>query len=101
MKPTFQFHDARPLRDSFVPRRDGSASPKTDYHFRPSAADFAGRSRGEGYPSFRGISRDYFDREARGHFASEAFVFGLIVLTVALPIIEGIRAMLAFVYGAQ
>ncbi|MFN2476883.1 MAG: hypothetical protein ABR526_11160 [Chthoniobacterales bacterium] len=91
MKPTLLTTETS--RRSLPARRNGS--PKTDYQFRPNAmADFAGRCHGNPEPSFRGISRDYFQREARGHFVSEAAIFVLMALTAAVPVIQGARVAL-------
>ncbi|HMJ07196.1 MAG TPA: hypothetical protein VK474_13130 [Chthoniobacterales bacterium] len=99
MKPTFQISDASKRRDSFASSRKRPSSPQTDYHFQPPSANFPGRCQGEGGPSFRKISRDYFQNEARAHFASEALIFGVIAITAAVPIFEGIRGLAQFVYG--
>lgn len=37
--------------------------------------------------------------EARSHFAIEAALFGLIVTTAALPVFEGARGLVQFVWG--
>jgi hypothetical protein len=88
MKPTFQFPENRTRR--------GVRSPQTDYSFRPSMKDFGGRGRGEGQPSFRGISATYFNNEARSHFATEAGIFGLVVLTVAVPVVKAFAGVFVF-----
>jgi hypothetical protein len=99
MKPTPQINSTDTQRGSFAPRRKGFASPSIDCNFQPTAPDFSGRCRGQGAPSFRGISRDYFEREARGHFTAEALVFGVIVISAAVPVIECIRGLFQLVYG--
>ncbi|MFN2509393.1 MAG: hypothetical protein ABR589_11550 [Chthoniobacterales bacterium] len=99
MKPAIQNPNTNSRRDIFAPARKGSAWPKTDYHFQGPVADFSGRCEGKGGPSFRGISKDYFNREARSHFATEAAFFALIVMTAAVPVIEGVRGLAQFVYG--
>ena len=99
MKSTFQINHSGSRRDSFVSGRKGSTSLKVDYNFQDRGSDFAGGCHGKGAPSFRAISNDYFKNEARGHFASEALVFGVIVITAAVPVIEGIRGLAQFVYG--
>jgi len=92
MKPTFQTPELRQRRDSFANFRKAPA-PLTDFCFQAgSAGDFYG-SPGKGFPSFRGISKDYFRNEARSHFASEAVFFGLIVVTVAVPVIQAIYGL--------
>ncbi len=95
MKPTFTATE-NSRRDSVAGVR-GNALPKTDYHFRASSFDFSGRCKGEGYPSFRGISDEYFKKEARTHFASEALVFALIVVTVSVPLFQVARQLVDWV----
>ena len=99
MKPTIQITHRPARNDSFVPRRVGSPAPLTDYNFQASTRDFTGHCGGEGVPSFRGISASYFEREARSHFRAEALVFGVIILTGAVPVIEAVRGLAQFVYG--
>jgi hypothetical protein len=55
------------------------------------AAGFSGKR-----PSFRRISGDYFAREARQHFALEAGLFALIVVTAALPLLNSATALFDF-----
>src|SRR5688500_16941995 len=98
MKPTVQFIEAGQRQSAGARPRKCSAFPMTDYGFQISAADF-GRGHGKGGPSFHGISRDYFKREARSYFVAEAAIFGLIVLTAAVPVIEGVKGLAQFVYG--
>ena len=98
MKPTFQINQNRTINDSLVPRRLGSISSRVDYNFQSTTADF-GRCHGHGAPSFRALSSDYFANEARAHFAMEAFVFGVMIVTAAVPVIAGLRGLFQFVYG--
>lgn len=71
--------------------------PKLHQQFRSNpAADFAGRCHGNPAPSFRRISDDYFKNEAPGHFVSEAVVFGLMIVTAAVPVIQGARGAVHF-----
>ena len=99
MKPTPQFNDSKIRRDS-VHMRKSAVFPMTDFAFKASSfGDFSGRRRGDKFPSFRGISADYFETEARRHFVSEAAVFALIAATVAVPVFEAVRGLVQYVYG--
>lgn len=98
MKPTFPINRTSRQRDLFVVGREGSTSPKIEYFFQPPSPDFSGHCSGDS-ASFRSISQNYFAREARGHFASEALFFVLIAITAAIPVLQGIRALAQFVYG--
>ncbi len=95
MKPTCNTTEIG-RRDSVTSARR-AVLPKTDFQFRASSLDFSGRCKGEGYPSFRQISDEYFKYEARQHFASEAGIFALIVLTVSVPLFEVAHAVVAWV----
>ena len=87
MKPSLQFTQISRRADSRPTTRNVSALPKTDYNFQPSFADFSGRSDGSRRPSFRGISANYFNSEARSYFAVEASMFGVIVLIAGVPVV--------------
>lgn len=100
MKPTLHVTGKNNRRDSIATGRISSL-PMTDYQFQSRSL---GHSYGGGdakrVSSFRGISDEYFRTEARNYFAVEAAFFALIVLIAALPVIEGLRGLVEFVYGA-
>jgi hypothetical protein len=98
MKPTFQLAEPRNARGCFR-SRNLSRSLQTDYSYQASRFGGSGHCGGKPQPSFRGISDDYFRREARGHFKSEAAFFALIALTVAVPVVQSIYAVLTLVYA--
>jgi hypothetical protein len=72
--------------------------PATDYTFQAAGCADLGRcdSRYANSPSFRGISENYFATEARHNFRAEAAMFAVIVLTSALPILNGASALFHF-----
>jgi hypothetical protein len=47
--------------------------------------------------SFWTIGGDYFKREARYDFRSEAALFAIITVTAALPLINNLHALIEFV----
>ena len=99
MKPTPQFQNNKVRRDA-LPSFHSVAFPKTDFGFKGNwPEDFSGRCGGKRFPSFRGISDDYFRKEARHHFVSEATVFVLLGLTAAVPVFQAVRGLIQFVYG--
>lgn len=83
MKPTIQLNEGR-----------GSRAPRIDSNYQvasmPSRGGRSYRSRGA---SIRAISHDYFKNEARSMFATEAAFFGVIVMTTAVPLINGAMAV--------
>ena len=92
MKPTLHFPEIRHRRDTFG-TATGVRFPKTDYCFR-APSDFDGSyCRGDGSPSFRRISKAYFDAEAGKQFVLEASFFALIVITAAVPVFKGISGL--------
>lgn len=94
MKPSFPLIDTLRSRDSFGRVQQRFAAPMTDCFFKANGFDgFREGPREEKRPSFRKISDSYFRTEAHQHFVTEAAFFALIVLTVAIPVIEGIRGL--------
>src|ERR1700709_1738916 len=97
MKPTPQFSK---IGNRLIESRKSAAGPVTDFAFKASSLDdFSGRCGGKRFPSFRGISDEYFRKEARNHFLSEAIVFALIVGTVAVPVYQAVRGLFELVFG--
>ena len=92
MKPTAQTSGDERSRTN---RR---AFPRTDYNYH--SITLGGRSGQYARtlpPSLRDISREYFDTEANRDFLAEAFIFGAIMLTVAVPLVNGVQAILHLV----
>jgi hypothetical protein len=44
-------------------------------------------------PSFRNISRQYFENEARHDFIGEAILFAMLVITAAVPLVSAAYAV--------
>jgi hypothetical protein len=92
MKPT------TPIIESEHERAEHSQFPVTDFHYHaPTLAGYNGHCAKAISPSFRSISRDYFNTEAQRYLLAEAFVFTVIMLTAALPLLNGARAVLNLV----
>jgi hypothetical protein len=93
MKPTSTSNRSRNRSDRFAPH-----FPIIDCNYQaPSYVDLSGGHCGNvPAPSFRNISRDYFRKEARCNFASEAALFVLIMATAALAIANGAVAAIDF-----
>jgi hypothetical protein len=89
MKPTTQTIDQGRRRTSRRP------FPVTDFSYQTIALDgYSGRCARTSVPSFRQISRDYFAGEDRHYFLAETFVFAAIMLTAAVPLVNGAHAVL-------
>ncbi|HWM25096.1 MAG TPA: hypothetical protein VNP98_09735 [Chthoniobacterales bacterium] len=98
MKPTIQFNE-KSRRDS-IDRASRQGSAQTDFSYQ--ATSMGGRCFGSERPSFRSISQDYFNNEARPSFASEAALFTLILMTAAVPILHSVSAVFQLIrsFGA-
>jgi len=100
MKPTVPSIEINHRREGTRLARQQRAFLKTDYSFQaPLGGDFGGRDGRVRVPSFLAISEDYFKKEARGNFAVEALLFGLLVITSAVPVIAAIAGLFQSVYG--
>jgi hypothetical protein len=93
MKPTL---DVRNRRDSIMrAAATGSTFPKIGFNYRATGfAGLEGRGAVCRRSSFHAISRDYFTSEASLHFAHEAVLFLIMMMTVALPLLNASIAVL-------
>ena len=95
MKPTFESIDQRKTREALV-RSGDQRLPVTHCNYHSVAlGGFNGARAGK--LSFRNISSDYFANEARHNFVAEASFFAAIVLTAAVPLLNGAQALSHFV----
>ena len=100
MKTTNQIPNTNKRHDSgSVHLRYGRNFPKTDYNYHNASLAGCGAGCGATFraPSFRDISRDYLNREARNNFLIEAALFAMIVITAALPLLNGAHALAGLV----
>ncbi|MEP6708526.1 MAG: hypothetical protein ABJB32_00155 [Verrucomicrobiota bacterium] len=96
MKTTNQLPNTNKRHDSSrALLRCGRNFPKTDYHYHNASLAGCGAGRGATFraPSFRDISRDYLEREARNNFLTETALFATIMITAALPLLNGAHAV--------
>jgi hypothetical protein len=91
MKPIFLINDSRT-------RESGRRFPIVEFNYHSIAlGGYSGRCAKAAEPSFHTLSRDYFNTEARHYFLAEAIVFAGFMATVALPLLNGARAMFELV----
>jgi hypothetical protein len=91
MKPTFQTND-----DSMG--ECAHKFPITDFNYHSVAlGECRGRCAEVVSPSFHSLSRDYFKTEARQYSLAETVVFGAIMATAILPILNGASAVMDLV----
>jgi hypothetical protein len=85
--------ETRPLLDETRPHQ----FPVTDHAYQSLVLDgFRGRCTPACEPSFRSISDDYLNHEARHSFAGEAAFFVAIIATAAWPIAQNMHALIDF-----
>ncbi len=100
MKTTDQLPNTNKRHDSSrARRRYGGNFPKTEFNYHNASLVGCGAGRGATFraPSFRDISRDYLNREARNDFLTEAAFFAMIVITAALPLLNSAHAVAGLV----
>jgi hypothetical protein len=74
--------------------RSNKRFPITDYNFHAVALDgFNGCCAKVTPPSFRSISRDYFETEEPKSFLGEAAIFGTMLVTAVVPLVSGVFAI--------
>ena len=99
MKPISQINQRYRLIRVAV--RTSHVFPKTDYNYQAATLDdVAGGCVGNCKPPFCAIGRDYFAREAHFHWASEALVFCLLMLTTIPPLVNGASAVAGLLRSA-
>jgi hypothetical protein len=92
MKPTS--HTAGRINRPGVNEIVSSRFPVTDYSYQSITLDgYRGGCANTSAPSFRKISDEYFENEARRSFVTEAMFFGLIVATVIAPVLQSAFAV--------
>jgi hypothetical protein len=68
--------------------------PLVDCNYQPMKLDgYHTRCVRTAVPSFRNISRHYFQKEARRDFVSEAFLFALMIVLAAAPLLSTASAL--------
>jgi hypothetical protein len=96
MKPIFQINHR--YGSSAHTARMSRRSPKTDFDYQAATLDdIRGRPVEDCKPPFHALSRDYFAREAPQHFAQEAVLFFMMMMTVALPLLNASIAVLELI----
>jgi hypothetical protein len=71
--------------------------PQVDCHYQTmTLGGYNARCVRTAVPSFRNISRHYFQKEARRDFVSEAFLFAVIIVLAAAPLLSTASALTEF-----
>jgi len=79
------------------PARNGRSFPTVEYNYQPGRlSECQGRCAKTVAPSFRSISREYFQTEARRDFVREGIFFAAMVLIAAAPLFGTASALSEF-----
>ena len=96
MKPIFQINHR--YGSSAHTARMSRVSPRTDFDYQAATLDdIRGRPVEDCKSPFHTLSQDYFAREAHLHFATEAAVFLLLMMTTVLPLFNGANAVVELI----
>jgi hypothetical protein len=96
MKPIFQINHR--YGSITLAARTSGMSSKTDFDYQAATLDdIRGRTVGDYKPPFHALSSDYFTCEAHQDFATEAAAFFLLMMTTALPLFNGVNAVVELI----
>ena len=71
--------------------------PLVEYNYQPTRlSGYQARCARSDAPSFRNISRQYFQKEARRDFVGEAFLFAVMIVLAAVPLLSTASALSEF-----
>ncbi|PYK34827.1 MAG: hypothetical protein DME54_06735 [Verrucomicrobia bacterium] len=74
--------------------RNHTRFPLTDCNYHPvTLSGYRSHCAKPLTPSFRNISHQYFQREARHDFVGEAILFAMLVITAAIPLVSAAYAV--------
>ena len=80
------------MKPTSIKARDGF--PLTDFSYQSTTlGGYQGRCAKAAAPSFRDISRRYFQAEARREFIGEAVFFAALIITAAVPLLSAAHAV--------
>ena len=82
------------MKPTFITTRSENRFPliECNYHSGTLSGYRSGCAKSAA-PSFRNISRLYFQKEARLDFLGEAILFSILVVTAAVPMVSGAYAI--------
>jgi hypothetical protein len=80
-----------------ITARSNRSFPLVDCNYQPMRLDrYHARCARTQAPSFRNISRQYFQKEARRDFVGEAFLFATMIVLAAAPMLSTASALSEF-----
>jgi len=82
------------MKPTFITTRNEKRFPLIECNYHSvTLGDYRGRCAKPAVPSFRNISRQYFEKEARRDFVGEAFFFVAMILIAAAPLFSTASAL--------
>lgn len=83
------------MKPTFITARSEKRFPLIECNYHSATLnDYRSRCAGLTAPSFRNISRRYFQKEARLDFVGEAIFFSILVIAAAVPMVSGAYAII-------
>jgi hypothetical protein len=83
------------MKPTFITTRSEKRFPLIECNYHSVAlSGYRGRCAKPAAPSFRNISRLYFQKEARQDFFGEAILFAILVVAATVPIVSGAYAII-------
>jgi hypothetical protein len=83
------------MRPTFITTRNEKRFPLIECNYHSAVfSDYRGPCVRPTAPSFRNISRLYFQKEARQDFFGEAILFSILVIAAIVPMVSGAYAVI-------
>jgi hypothetical protein len=83
------------MKPTFITTRSEKQFPLIECSYHSAVLnDYRGRCARPAAPSFRNISRLYFQKEARQDFLGEAILFAILSITATVPLVNGAYAII-------
>jgi hypothetical protein len=83
------------MKPTLIKTRSEKRFPLIDCNYRSAMlGGYRGRCAKPAAPSFRNISHQYFQNEARKDFVGEAILFVMLSVTAAVPLVSGAYAVI-------
>jgi hypothetical protein len=85
------------MKPILITARNRRSFPLVECNYLPlRLSEYHARCAGTKPPSFRNISRQYFQKEARRDFLGEAFLFAIMIVLTAAPLLSTASALSEF-----
>jgi hypothetical protein len=83
------------MKPTFITTRSEKRFPLIECNYHSAVlGDYRGRCAKPAVPSFRNISRRYFQKEARHDFLGEAVLFAMLSITATVSLVSGADAII-------